>query len=295
MLSPIMPCIFSVYEDIPTIDIFASGDHISAPGTCWPRDEATGASPVAEPLEQVDNELSVTSDIGKIKRERRATACETELELSVESGVEGLSTRPRKKSLLEGLETRGTKFDRILVEDDSFEVPKHQFLGKRDCSYLNEAFQLPELLPLNKIQSTPCNENPLQTPFKTISIESDKRICEFGHRIGQNSKLKNDCILCRSVLSTIEKFAQEKGGSLVSTVLSSEVILSCQQGHQWSVCYKKATKSWCKECKVKRKQLLKEMIEEENNRIFEERKRRQEKLLSDARDRVRMDQEAQKQ
>lgn len=295
MLSPIMPCIFSDSENIPTIDIFASCDDISAPRNCWPRVEATGASPMAEPLEQVDNDISLNSDLGKTKRERRATACETELELSVESGIEGLASRPRKKSLMEGLEPRGNKFDCILIEDDSCEATTPQFLGKRDCSYLNERDHILEDMPLNKVQSAPCHFAPLLSTFAANANDSTKRFCHFGHRVGPSSQSKSDCQLCRSVLYTIEKFASEKGGRLVSSELSTEVTLCCQHGHQWSVCYKKATKSWCKECKVKRKQLLKEMIEEENQRIFEERKRKQEKLLSEAREKVMMDQEAHKQ
>lgn len=295
MLSPIMPCIFSVYENIPTIDIFASGDNIPTPRTCWPRDEAMGASPVAEPLEQANFDLSLNTDLGKIKRERKATACETELEISVESSIDGLVNRPRKKSLLEGLEPLGGKFDRILTEDDSCEIVTEQFLGKRGNSTLNDNFHIQGRPQLNKVQSTPCT-TPLLSVFKNISLDNDcRRVCDFGHRIGQNSQSKSECYLCISVLSTIERFAQEKGGHLVSTALCSEVVLSCQQGHQWSVCYKKATKSWCKECKLKRKLLLKEMIEEENSRIFEERKLKQEKLLSEAREQVKMNQETHKQ
>lgn len=295
MLSPILPCIFSVSEDIPTLDIFASGDNISAQGNCWPRVEAIGASPMAEPLEQADNDNSLISEIGKTKRERRATACETELELSVESGTDGLPSRPRKKSLMEGLEPRSHKFDYILIEDDKSEAATPQFLGKRDGSYLNEGLHMPEEVPLNKVHSTPCQTAPHLSAFAAISTDSDKRFCSFGHRVGPNYMSKSDCQLCKNVLSTIEKFACEKGGRLMSSVLNAEVTLSCQQGHEWSVCYKKATKSWCRECKAKRKQLLKEMIEEENHRIFEERKLKQERLLSEAREKVKMDQETHKQ
>lgn len=292
MLSPILPCIFSTLEDIPTIDIFAASDDISATGRSRPEEKATSASLAANSFGQADACGGLEFDHCGGKRARKATACETELEMSVESSTEAQRDRPRKKSLLEGLECRGAQFDAILVEDDSFELNSGHFLGKRNPRDFEEDNEV-DYPQLHKRQSTPCPAETTPLTHKALSSAAEaRRFCGLGHRLGISNAATGDCHLCRSVLSTIQRYAQEKGGSLVSDTLAPEVTLRCERRHQWSVCYKKATRSWCKDCKHQRKQLLKEMLEEENQRIFAERKMKQEKLFQEARQHVKSSQAA---
>ena len=295
MLSTISPCIFSTIEDIPTIDIFAPSDYISATGQSRPKENVTSASLEANSYGQADTCGGLDVEICGGMKARKATACETDLEISVESSTEAQKDRPRKKSLLEGLEPRGNKFDRILIEEDSFELQSGEFLGKRDITHFEDDNEM-DYPQLNKRSGTEFSGRiPLHVLQPTSSCPEPRKFCSLGHRLGMNSITTGDCCLCRSVLSTLQRFALEKGGALVSTKLSSEVTLRCERHHEWTVCYKKATKSWCKDCKSNRKQLLKEMLQEENQRIHEERKKKQERLLEEARQHVKTSHESNRQ
>ena len=286
MLSPILPCISSTIEDIPTIDIFAPSDYISATKQNRLTENAASASLEADLFGQADACGGLDLEICGGRRARKSTACETDLELSLESFTEVQKDRPRKKSLLEGLEPRGATFDRILIEEDSFEIKGGQFLGKRGLTYFEENSEMVDQ-QLNKRSSAEYLERISLPVLQTVSsCPEPTKFCNLGHRLGMSSISIGDCCICRSVLSTLQRFSIEKGGALVSTTLSPEVTLRCERHHEWTVCYKKATKSWCKECKSNRKQLLKEMLEEENQRIHEERKKKQERLFEEARKHV---------
>jgi hypothetical protein len=225
---------------------------------------------------------------------RKQTACETDLELSLESNSsELLKPAKRKQSLLEGLEhPRASKFDTILLEDDDSTTCAQEFLGKRSPLSDHDICSPPTLhahKSANFEGSRSHADQDLSTPT------AQKKTCALGHRLGPMSAGASDCYLCRSVAANIKRFAEEKGGSLLSTALGLEVTLSCENGHEWTVCYRKATKGWCKDCKVKRKLLLKEMLQAEDERITAERKMKQEKLFEDARKRILKSEDSKKQ
>lgn len=298
MLSPIIPTISLTIEDIPNLDIFANGDYITNCKSDYyrPMFASEGASPSANELAQAGLEGLSDSDVCHAKKMRKLTACETELELSLESNSSD-SSKPlkRKQSLLEGLEhPRASKFETILLEDEDSIDGHHNFLGKRARPSDDETeFGLDQLSKKKSMPgqgSSPCGES------VTASLSfAAKKTCELGHRLGPLASGATDCYLCRSVSANIKRFAEEKGGCLVTAKLSLEVTLRCENGHTWSVCYKKATKSWCKDCKVKRKQVLKEMLQAEDERITADRKLRQEKLFEDARKRVQKNEDFRKQ
>jgi hypothetical protein len=298
MLSPIIPTVSLTIEDIPNLDIFTRGVNIS---NCHSDDfrpmfASEGASPLANELEQAGIFGASDSEVCHAKKMRKQTACETELELSLESNSSD-STQPlkRKQSLLEGLEIpKASKFEKILLEDED-SIDGHHFLGKRECLSDNDTDFGLNHLSKNKSQpsqgNSPCNQQ--VNPSFSCS-NSNKKTCVLGHRLGALSSGAADCYLCRSVSANIKRFAEEKGGCLLSSELTLEVTLGCENGHRWTVCYKKATKSWCKDCKVKRKQVLKDMLQAEDERISAERKMRQEKLFEDARKRVLQSEESKK-
>jgi len=293
-----MPTVSLTIEDIPNLDIFANGVNISnsISDNFRPMFASEGASPLANELEQAGLYGASDSDLCHAKKMRKQTACETELELSLESNTSD-SPKPlkRKQSLLEGLEfPKANKFEKILLEDEDSIDGRQNFLGKREPLSDNDLeFGLDQL---SKNKSMPCNGgSPCSQPVSASFSCPSKKICALGHRLGPLSSGAADCYLCRSVSANIKRFAEEKGGRLVSSELALEVTLSCENGHLWTVCYKKATKSWCKDCKVKRKQVLKEMLQAEDERIAAERKMRQEKLFEDARKRVQQNEEFKKQ
>lgn len=301
MLSPITPTISLTIEDIPNLDIFAKGANISNSNLddYRPVFTAEGASPSADELAQAGFDGTPESDSCHAKKMRKHTACETELELSLESQTsDSPNFSKRKHSLLEGLEHPKTnKFETILLEDEDLMTGPQFLLGKRERPGTED--EPCEVGHLSKNKSAPCQSASSCWKIDSSTLEGSlysdaKKTCGLGHRLGPLSSGADDCYLCRSVSANIRRFAEEKGGLLVSHILSLEVRLRCENGHEWSVCYKKATKSWCKECKVKRKQLLKEMLQAEDERITAERKMKQEKLFEDARKRVLQNEESKK-
>jgi hypothetical protein len=129
-----------------------------------------------------------------------------------------------------------------------------------------------------KLIKTKVSQSPSNRPVKTSYV------CSLRHRsvvIGEETAPA--CQTCASVLGSIQRYAQSRGGRVTNSVLGPSVTLECGLGHTWEVPYQKATKSWCKECKVKRRQVLKTILEEESFRIEAERKQRQNQLLEEAR------------
>jgi len=296
MLSPIMPYIPSSNEGIPHLDIFAHcGDvKLEHQTNSWPSPTVKSASLLVNELDQATFDAQSDVDFLKVKNMRKSTACETELDLSVEISNDAPKTTKRKQSLLAGVEPTTNKFEQIFGEEETIEANTVHFLGKRSC--LQDSNDSLEFTHLAKNKSYPCYDSIFSmNQDDALKLKDSKKMCPLGHRIGQASSGADDCYLCRSVLSNIQRYANEKGGRLVSTVLTFEVTMSCENNHEWNICYKKATKSWCKDCKQKRKQLLKEMLEEENSKINEERKQKQARLLEEARKRIQNNDESKKQ
>jgi len=297
MLSPIIPTMSYTIEDIPNLDIFAKNEDVSSTNMndFRPMFPAEGASLLADELMQAGLDCNSDSDLCQAKRPRKAIACKTELELSTEStSGDAPRLQKRKQSLLEGIKPKACKFETILLEDD--DSIDGLFLGKRGPTSDNGFLEFDQLNKHQSVQFPASNEGlmNIEATQSTLNAES-KRTCGLGHRLGPLSAGADDCYLCRSVLANIKRFAEEKGGQLLSSFLTLEVTLCCENNHQWNVCYKKATKSWCKDCKVKRKQLLKEMLQAEDERIAAERKMRQEKLFEDVRKRAQLNEETKKQ
>lgn len=219
---------------------------------------------------------------------RKSTACETELDFLGEGGVEELSQpRVRKPSLLAGL-TPGSQrnFETLVLE----ETQDSECLGKRSC--------LPSWdIEMNSDQQGEAhNLESRPTLRKRLSDNvCPGAYCSFGHRYSAATGQGEDaCLVCKSVINNIRRFAEDRSGRLLSQVLTAEILLACEHGHQWTVSYKKATKSWCRDCKSKRKQLLKDMLEQETAQKNEERKQRQEKLLKEAKERMQLGEQMQR-
>lgn len=220
---------------------------------------------------------------------RKSTACETELELSEYIPHEQVRDTPmRKPSLLAGLTPSGQRnFEVIVLDEDPPE--EVEYLGKR---------QPDQTLPdLNVIINDELADKKMTLEFEQPSPElnssgsrSSGVFCKLGHRLGSYS----ECQTCKSVYLNICRFASERGGCLVSEHLRLEVSLSCEHGHVWSVSYKKAQKSWCRECKSKRKQLIKDLLEQETVKKNQERMLKQEKMLKESRERMHIGENIQK-
>lgn len=108
--------------------------------------------------------------------------------------------------------------------------------------------------------------------------------CKMNHRFSLMSYEENSwCKVCDTLLKNAKRHASEKGGVLLSKKLTAELSFRCKAGHEWEVSYKKCMRNWCKACKKQRKKMVKEILEEEQKRIENERKNKQDKMLEEAR------------
>ena len=220
---------------------------------------------------------------GTSKNMRKSTACETELDFSGElskevsqKGNSPLGYEIKKPSLLQGLKCpaeRKVFEDFVLDDEDDSPTTPIENLGKRT-------------------ESAPTTMSDYEFPEKKFKVEeqlfsslSAEQTCKFGHSLSQQPRDQDSscCFTCNSQLSSIRKFAEENGGKLLSSSIENEIELQCSKGHLWTVSPRKAAKSWCKECKKNKKQILKDMIKEEQRRKEEELKDKQNKDLEDLR------------
>lgn len=108
--------------------------------------------------------------------------------------------------------------------------------------------------------------------------------CKMNHRFSLMSYEENSwCKVCDSLLKNAKRHACEKGGVLLSQKLTAELRFRCKAGHEWEVSYKKCMRNWCKDCKKQRKKMVKEILEEEQRRVENDRKNKQDKMLEEAR------------
>jgi len=97
--------------------------------------------------------------------------------------------------------------------------------------------------------------------------------CKMNHRFSLMSYEENSwCKVCDTLLANAKRHAHDKGGVLISKHLTSELKFRCHVGHEWEVSYKKCMRSWCKTCKKQKKKMVKEILEEEQKRVENERK-----------------------
>lgn len=201
-----------------------------------------------------------------IKTTRKFTACETELDFSGETSNE--VSKPEflsdnLENLQQPLGKRSRVFEALVMEDS----PTISELDDPPC---------PPRAP--KLTKRKPSENPASRPAKLSFV------CSLNHRsVILGGETTPSCQTCASVLGSIQRHALSRGGSVTNSVLGPTVTLACGLGHTWDVAYQKATKSWCKECKVKRREVLKTILEEETMRIEAEKKQRQNQLLEEAR------------
>ena len=102
--------------------------------------------------------------------------------------------------------------------------------------------------------------------------------CPMGHKFMLTKKqvLSNVwCNTCTKIYNSIQKHAAANEGEMISSSLSRSMRLRCKLGHEFEIHYKKALNRWCKECSKDSKRKLKDLIEQENKRIEEEKCRMQ--------------------
>jgi hypothetical protein len=100
-------------------------------------------------------------------------------------------------------------------------------------------------------------------------------LCHLGHKFMLTKKqILADywCNNCTKTLNNIKRFATENKGQILSSNLSKVIRVQCEKGHIWETGYKKACLKWCKECSKTSKRLLKEMINNENKKIEDEKR-----------------------
>ena len=99
--------------------------------------------------------------------------------------------------------------------------------------------------------------------------------CQLGHRFMLTKKqilAGAWCNGCAKTLAQIRRFAQDHNGEVIEGIAGRTVRLRCEKKHEWEVNTRKACLKWCKECSKGHKRLLKELIEQENKRVEEEKR-----------------------
>ena len=102
--------------------------------------------------------------------------------------------------------------------------------------------------------------------------------CKLLHKFMLTKKqvLVGDwCSCCSRNLANIRRFTAANRGELLNNTLGGMVRFRCERGHVWDSSYKKACIRWCKECSRNNKRLLKDLIQQENKRIEEEKRNQQ--------------------
>lgn len=254
-----------------------------------PKPHASG--PAQSPCK--DSHSDESSDFAK-QYPRKSTACETELEFSQKYSKHSdfeetpLVNKPaRKPSLLANLclkeVDKQRAFEEIILENPLREdFDSELFLGKRTLSSGHPTPTEDSMMKLIQSKSASLVSSRMTSEGTVYTI-----ICANSHRFSRTSVDSDTwCNICSSMLLNIQRYAEEKNGTLLSSEIRAEVTFRCAEGHVWSTPSNRATKNWCKECKKKKKTLLKEMIEEENIRVNEERRRKQNIMLEEARIRL---------
>ena len=90
------------------------------------------------------------------------------------------------------------------------------------------------------------------------------------------------CQTCYRTLQAIRRSVRNRGGEVLTETLKKLIKIRCKQGHEFELKYRKVVKQWCKECSKNNKQLLKQLIENENKKIEKEQRMKQNKILEEA-------------
>lgn len=195
-----------------------------------------------------------------------------------------LPFRRRKKSLLENI-TFGTE-DEIIHERDPVEEEDQmqQFFetSESDESFLGKRF------PRAPLELASSFGGKVVTCKQTSTGTKVSFVCKLNHRFSQDYNEENSswCMVCRSLLRNAQRFAESNSGRLINTEIAHDLSFTCENGHQWTVNYRKFMRNWCKECRKERKRLVKQILSEETKKEDEERRFRQDKMLEEAKMRM---------
>ena len=99
--------------------------------------------------------------------------------------------------------------------------------------------------------------------------------CQLGHRFMLTKKqilTGGWCNGCAKTLAQIRRFVRDHNGEVLEGLAGRVIRLRCEKGHEWETNTRKACLKWCKECSKGHKKLLKELIEQENKRVEEEKR-----------------------
>jgi len=113
--------------------------------------------------------------------------------------------------------------------------------------------------------------------------------CKIGHKFHLSKKdvlESNWCKICDRTFSNIVKFSTQNNGYVLQDSIDHTITFICKNKHEWTVNYKRATKSWCKYCNKDTRNNIKKQIQEENNLFEEIKKRRQGEVLKEARNKM---------
>ena len=75
------------------------------------------------------------------------------------------------------------------------------------------------------------------------------------------------CARCSKGLAKAAAYAGSNGGSAVICVNARSVLITCAEGHQWSLPLAKATKAWCKQCREQQRARKQAELEALRNKI----------------------------
>lgn len=103
-------------------------------------------------------------------------------------------------------------------------------------------------------------------------------LCELGHKFFLTKKEILDgtwCNTCRKTHQNLKRFARENRGELLNTRIEKNICFKCEAGHVWETTCRKAFWHWCRICSKNTKQILKDLIKQENIRIEQEKIRHQ--------------------
>lgn len=102
--------------------------------------------------------------------------------------------------------------------------------------------------------------------------------CCMNHKfiLSKKSVLSSKwCPECTKIIGKVRAYAIENEGEVLSTCWQRFIRFRCKEGHEFEINYKRVFTRWCRECSKNNKKRLKELIKKENERIEEEKLRRQ--------------------
>lgn len=103
-------------------------------------------------------------------------------------------------------------------------------------------------------------------------------LCELGHKFFLTKKEILDgswCNTCRKTFQNLKRFARENRGELLNSKIEKNICFCCEAGHEWETPVRKAFWHWCRICSKNTKQILKDLIKQENIRIEQKKLRHQ--------------------